>query len=170
MKSKNLNWMKYIFIIIVVILLTSCKPEMKATFPFSQATKIEVISYPVRYEWDTIRNGKKEHLGLLVENKKLVNSSGIKERKPLNGKLRVKLFEALFGHDNPECTVAACFDPRHAILFYNAKSEIIATMEICFECGGSEAAFEHNELCYEGLQPIGEIFEAAGIEYYGEGK
>jgi hypothetical protein len=163
--------MKYISFLFCIVSFIGCaQPKMEETFPFSVADKIEVISYPIRYEWDTIRNGKETHLGPLVENKKLINSSGIKERVFLNEKLRSKLFNSLFTDDDPECTVAMCFDPRHAILFYNNKSEIIATMEICFECGGSRAAFKHNELCYEGLAPIGKIFEEAGIKYFGEGE
>jgi len=145
-------------------------PKMEETFPFSEADKIEVVSYPVRYSWDTIRNSKREYLGSLVQNKKLVNPSEIKERIFLNDLFRRKLFNSLFIRKNKECEVAACFDPRHAILFYNDKSEIIANIEICFDCGGSEATFEHNELCYEGLKPIGDLFKEAGIEYFGEGK
>lgn len=34
----------------------------------------------------------------------------------------------------PESPVLMCYEPRHAVLFYNEKKEIIAVHEICFEC------------------------------------
>lgn len=150
------------------MLLSCCGPKMEDTFPFNQTKTIEVLSYPVRYEWDTIRNGKKVHLGNLVENKKLVNPSGIKERVILSDKQKLELFNTLFIRETKNCEIAMCFDPRHAILFYNDKEEIIANIEICFECGGDYGTFKYNELCIEGLEPIGKIIEDAGIKYFGE--
>lgn len=143
---------------------------MEDTYPFSKAERIELVSYPVRYNWDTIRNGKKTYLGPIVENKKLVDPSGFKERVLLNEKQKQNLFNSLFIRETKECEVAMCFDPRHAILFYNEKLEIIANIEICFECGNSYSTFKHNELCYEGLAPISNIFKEAGIKYFGEGE
>lgn len=145
-------------------------PVMEETFPFSEADRIEVISYPVRYMWDTIREGKKTYLAPLVVNKKLVDTSGFKERIFLDEKQKEDFFNAIFIRKTNGCEVASCFNPRHAILFYS-KSDIIADMEICFECGQDRGnGFKYNELCYEGLAPIGKIFKEAGIKYFGEGE
>lgn len=164
--------MKYLCLLLIGILFSFCTPKMEETFPFNQTDKIEVISYPVRYNWDTIRDGKKVYLGDLVENKRLVNPSGIKERITLNDKQKQDLFSKLFIRETKDCTVAACFDPRHAILFYNEKSEIIAYIEICFDCGYDRGSrgFKYNDICYEGMAALKPIFQEAGIKYYGDKK
>ncbi len=34
----------------------------------------------------------------------------------------------------PEATGAWCFEPHHAVVFYNVKDQPIAAMSVCFEC------------------------------------
>lgn len=142
-------------------------PKMEDTFPFSETTKIEIISYPVRYEWDTIRNGERKVMASLVENKQFQpDTLHIKDRVILNNKFTNQLFKSFFTKYEG-CTVAACFDPRHAILFYNEKREIIAYLEVCLDCGNSQSSgnFKYDDLCEITLA---ELFEQAGIKYFGE--
>lgn len=156
-------------LLLLLLTLISCSKKAEGTFPFSQTEKIEIISYPVRYEWDSIRNGKPEFLGVIVKEKRLIiNPEHIKERVILNDKQKEQLFRSLFIRNDTECSVASCFDPRHAILFYNRHTQIIAHIEICFDCGQDRGSFEYNHLCYEGLGDISKIFKDAGIKYYGE--
>lgn len=180
--------MKYIFIIFTVFLFScASKTENKAlvekkalakmekTFPFSESERVEIISYPVRYTWDTIPNaneGVTTVENIVIDKTLRIKPSGIKERFFLNNDQKVDLYKILYKKDNPECTVSTCYDPRHAILFYNDRSEIIAYIEICFDCGIDYASdgFDYNELCREGLSDVRKIFEKAGIKYYGEGQ
>ncbi|AWH86040.1 hypothetical protein HYN59_13375 [Flavobacterium album] len=143
---------------------------MEDTFPFSQTEKIEVISYPERNYWDTLRRGPRDGMGLVVENKKFVlDSSYIKERVFLDDKFKKLVFDLLFiKKRKEECTAAACFIPRHTILFYNKKMEIIADIEVCLECGTSYGSFKYNSMCSEGTEHLKEIFKQAGIKYFGD--
>ena len=161
-------WRSSFIITLLCLLMLSCKDripkevqneslKMEQNFPFSESEKIEIISFPVRYE-------------PIVFEKKLIDSIGIKERFFLNEHQKNDLFNSLFLNENEECTVAACFDPRHAILFYNDKSEIIAHIVICFDCGNTTESegLNCNRLCYEGLGSILKIFKKAGIKYFSE--
>ncbi|MCW4470132.1 hypothetical protein OGH69_14235 [Flavobacterium sp. MFBS3-15] len=172
-----MRWSKFLIIVAVTFSLFSCKkaeekaavqkevklPKMEETFPFSEAEKIELISYSGRYSWDRDR----ENFNVIVEDKKLViDTSYIKERIVINEKLEKDLFKAIY-IDDPPTESAACFDPRHSILFYNKNSEIIAYIEICFMCGNYETSknFTH------GLMNVGSfwmIFKDAGIKYFKE--
>ena len=78
--------------------------EMEQTFPFSEANKIEIISYPLRYTWDTIVVNGHTRTADVVKDKKLqVNSNGIKDRVLLNSKLRKELFSVLFLNRYKDC-------------------------------------------------------------------
>ncbi len=141
-------------------------PEMSKTFPFSEEDKVEVISYPVRYEWDTLRV-KGDYNNFLVEKRKLMSDpSHFKDRIILDNVSKKKIFEALFVDEEVDDSPSACFDPRHAILFYN-KEDIIAYMEICFHCNNARADFKHS---YYNLDELEKIFKNSGVKYFGEGK
>lgn len=52
---------------------------------------------------------------------------------------------------------AACYDPRHGILFFNQEGEIISYLELCFECS---VAYQIGYLLYEpDFNPSSEQFE-----------
>ncbi|MGV3459442.1 MAG: hypothetical protein ACO1N9_03190 [Flavobacterium sp.] len=165
-------WSRVVSLMLLISISACSKPEkpVEETYPFSKTTKIEFISYPVRYEWDTIRDGERKYLWYLVENKKLVNSSGIKERIFLNQKQRKDLLSALFTPRLQSDETMVCFDPRHAILFYNEKSEIIADIEICFDCERIRQSkeFKKSKPFNPDMADLKAVFEEAGIKYFGE--
>lgn len=141
---------------------------MVKTFPFSEASKIELISYPVRYEWDTINVNGDTRINSLVKDKKLIiNPKKVEQRIILNNELIKKLFNFLFIEECPtDHSQAACFDPRHSIIFYNKRNEVIAYSEICLGCSTSEssAGFEYNQLCIERMANLRIIFREAGMK------
>jgi len=141
---------------------------------FAAADNIEVISYALRYKWDTINGGDDDVVRTepILKNKKLnVSPAGIKDRVILNEKLRQRLFNFLFIEKCPEnYSVASCYNPRHCILFYNSKKEIFAILEVCLSCStsyGSEG-LNYNEMCIERMGILHKIFEDAGVKYFGE--
>ena len=70
---------------------------MEQTFPFSEANKIEIISYPLRYTWDTIVVNGHTRTADVVKDKKLqVNPIGIKDRVVLDSESTKKLFKFFF--------------------------------------------------------------------------
>ncbi|WP_417367128.1 hypothetical protein [Flavobacterium beibuense] len=48
-------------------------------------------------------------------------------------------------------SMTGCYEPRNAILFFNEKNEIIACIEICFECSSISAIKGKNDLIYSAL-------------------
>jgi len=169
----NFKRLKIILLTFIAVLsLTGCDKKVEDTFPFSQTEKMEVISYSERNYWDTIRNGKVERMGPIVLNKILqLDSSRIKERTFLGKEVKRTLFDILYRNTaDEECTVASCFIPRHAILFYNKKMEIIGNLEVCFTCGTWESNFEHRPICQEELNDLQKIMKKSGIKYFGEGE
>jgi hypothetical protein len=147
---------------------------METTFPFSETKKIEIISYPVRFNWDTLTNvkdGVGTRLRPLLKDKKLnVNPVGINDRIVLNEKHKRQLFNFLFIDQCPkDYIISSCFDARHCILFYDKKNEIFAHIEVCLDCSVAHSSgFEFNEICSERINDLGRIFKDAGVTYFGE--
>jgi len=145
--------------------------KMKETFPFSEAEKIEVISYSLRHTWDTIVVNGYTRTADVVKDKKLqVNPTGIKDRIVLDSKSTEKLFKFFFTESCHDGSEATCYSPRHSVLFYNEKNEIIAYIEVCLECAISmnSEGFDYNSLCIERMGDLHKIFKEAGVKYFGE--
>jgi hypothetical protein len=154
-------------IIISLFFLNGCgsdAPLKEYTYPFSKASKIEVVSYPGRMNWDDIDEE-------IVKDGVLTINDKIKERKVFTKAQTDSLFNFLF---IDECPVfnskSKCFDPRHAILFYDKKGKVIGHIEICLECGTSQQSFSFNAICDERTKQLADIFKQAGIKYFGEGE
>lgn len=47
-----------------------------------------------------------------------------------------KIFASGAAIDELLVGLSGCYIPRHAIVYYNEKNEAVASMSICFECGG----------------------------------
>lgn len=147
---------------------------MDKTYPFSETEKIEIVSYPVRFNWDTLTNVKDEgvtRLRPLLKDKKLnINPVGIKDRVVVSEKYKKQLFSFFFIEECPkDYSVASCFEPRHCILFYNKKNEIFAHIEVCLGCSVAySSGFEFNEICGERINDLDKIFKDAGVTYFGE--
>ncbi len=140
--------------------------KMEDTFPFNKAKKIEVISYQVRYEWDTISKGDGvfQVNPLVKGGKLLMPESRIKERAIFDSKGRADIFDFLIIEDCNGGSVAACFDARNAILFYDDKGKIIANVEVCLGCANAQADFDITALCFERVDKLTAIFKRAGLK------
>jgi hypothetical protein len=61
-----------------------------------------------------------------------------------------------------------CYQPRNAIIFYNKSSEIIAVIEVCFECEKMQffpKAFKVNYDCTNKFELFRKFFLQNGIKY-----
>lgn len=183
--------MKHFAIFIVSILFLSCKKEVKTDaneidpesvvseskiinkrlFPLKGYSKIELISYRGdRIIWDTIGEGEKLFYKDLVVNSKLnLDSTFINERVILN-KAQEKELLNLMVCDTcvPEEMPAACYMPRHLILFRNNKDKIIAYQEFCFGCIGFNSSKNLRDFQKFCLSDMYKQFEKAGIKFFGD--
>ena len=64
---------------------------------------------------------------------------------------------------------AACYDPRHGILFFNQGGEIISYLELCFECSvadqiGYQLYLRDFNLSSEQFEELKKLFISVGVE------
>jgi len=186
-----------LFSIILIITLFSCKEEVSNTdalndemneqkcvykkypypkdsvFPFSQADKVEIIAYDSAF--GSAFMGGRIH-GYTIErlNDSMATKSNIKDKVELNKNQTDTLFSIFldyaFGDANTGILSAACYNPRHAILFYK-EGKLIEYVEICFECGGiefvdSKSKFSkliYDNFCYDKRCYLIEFFKKCGV-------
>nr|WP_315251487.1 hypothetical protein [uncultured Flavobacterium sp.] len=190
--------MRKIIFLITILILVSCKNEKtnnqieaegipivksvskvinRRDFPIKNFSKIELVSYYNRIFWDTVRyKGEGPSYKMLVDNYKLTfDSTMVQERVILNKSQEKELLNLMISDTCiSEEMSAACYDPRHMILFRDDKNRIIGYNEFCINCIGSRSSTNLNgfqKYCYSDM---GDLFRKFGIklfvEYEDEGK
>jgi len=134
--------------------------KLTDTYPFDQADKIEIVSYPVRS--DAYSNDK-----LIVDSSFVVK--GIKDRIVLTTQQSDSLFSILFDYKTKrEGSVvpdADCYNPRHSIIFYH-RTKPIAFLEVCLECGGTRHSKDTNfgVFCDDKMCMLQKFFKSIGVK------
>lgn len=140
-------------------------PEMENTFPYSEAAKVELISFshldfrPEEYDYK------------IVDGKLAFDESIIKERISLSKRQQESLFWELTTDDCPQnYEVADCYMPEHRIIFYDKDDKVIAFLEICIQCVGSRKSenFKVARLCGIKMKELKKLFRSAGIRHFSE--
>lgn len=150
--------------IVVLFSTISCNFEQKKEINliFEKTSRIEILAFINRNEWNEmdinlnyINNGKIELKNKYLKNRISLNAQQIKKLKKSLSKCEIKNWEA------------ACYYPRHAIIFYDKNVKVFGHIEICFDCNRS--ASSNNMLsfseCALGLE---ELFKEFGITYFNE--
>ncbi|MCR6640557.1 MAG: hypothetical protein NVV82_16545 [Sporocytophaga sp.] len=142
------------------------KYSKDSVFPFNESNKIEFIAYDSTSQADffggRIIKMKEPHDSL--------SSVRIRERVKLNGGQIDTLFSILhdykINNDNTFGEAAACYNPRHAILFYK-NNKLIEILEICFECqqlGHIDKRSEFGVMCHDKWCYLIQYFMKCGIK------
>lgn len=158
-----------------------------ARFPFSKATKVEIISFnlkfrgkslpsppPFKTKADSIRFQEvQKKLRQPVEVEDLIKNPSdedIQESKTLTiteiSKLTHILYNTCSQYYLTHHMGNKCYFPRNAILFYDENDHIFAYFEVCFECSGSKSfpedksSFETCEYLYPELE---KFFKSKGL-------
>lgn len=79
-------------------------------------------------------------LELAANQKKVLNTNPLKELIQLDTTQisgLFKLFEHYRGDIHSSQVKSRCYDPRNGILFLNQKNEVLAYIEVCFQCNES---------------------------------
>ncbi len=141
-----------------VLLLVSCSQHNKQKQSVQEKTEeIEDTSNIVRYDWNppayrTVKAyllkphliGPAANLGMANEPKEFFDKIQSEEGVVLSEAQIARVFGLFTFHvgeskvDSVEDSVnglADCFDPRHAIVYYNEQEEPVAAIVACFECG-----------------------------------
>lgn len=132
--------------------------KFENTYPFSSSEYIEVISYPNRNEWNNdleiIKNGK-----IKFDQHKII------EKVKLD-KLQCKeLFEILYNYPCDETYNSACYEPRHAFIFYGKDNKAFAAIEMCFACSNSHETEGIDDLqyCEKEIESLKKFVKGVGV-------
>ncbi len=135
--------------------------QRTAKYPFSKAEEIRIISFDDSYnplKSDSLR------------------TVWIQESISLNSEQINELTNILYNFNYSKSTKTQmgsssfCYLPRHAVLFYDSKGEMMEFMEYCFECVGkrsSDEKVEMGEFCQGKYELLEVFFKKCGITKFG---
>lgn len=138
--------------------------EIDTTFPFSEADKVEVVSFS-HMDYRPEDSDYK-----IIGGKVGFDESIIKERVSLNNKQQEDLFRIINTNNCPKnYTVADCYMPEHRITFYK-DGKVIAFLEVCIQCVGKRVSDGFNvvPLCGDKMKELKTFFGSAGIKHFSE--
>lgn len=144
---------------------------------FSRASTVQVMSYKDRTHQTPLIEGERptetapSEPVLTVVGELRITENTIKEKLRLNNVQRDSLFRLLNADMCETNGTGICYDPRHAIIFFDSKDQPFGYIEICFACTNYETS-ENLELdfCYEKSEAIKSLFQSFGIEYFPVGE
>ena len=178
--STSVEDFKYIvmkcFFLLLFLTIFSCKStqeKIQVDNVFLEADKVEVWSYQNRENWhreiDVEREGMKQLE--IVKGQLNIDKNFIKERIVLTVK-QIKDLESVL-YDDKVCeyvSIAACYQPRHLIVFYDSEEKVLNALEICLSCIRIEPInnFNYPDLCEQKMDKLEKLFKSFGINYYNE--
>jgi hypothetical protein len=141
---------------------------------FNSATSVKILSYTNRmYEkplidGEEIAQAPKDtvffHVGKLA-----ILESTIKETLVLNREQTDSLLTLLKTDMCKFDGTAICYDPAHAIVFFNGSGQPFGYIELCFSCTNYETSGDFDmDFCYEKSEALKDLFQSFGIKYFGE--
>jgi len=136
--------------------------ERRKFFPYNEASRITIVSFP----------NEEDSIGFyqlpLIDG--TIDSTKIKEHVILTEPQIDSLTHILhnFGYKGriANLTGRGCYNPRNAILFYDAQNHLIAWIELCFECGChrlSSEKIDMGDLCRDKYWHLQKLFYQCGI-------
>ncbi len=144
------------------------------TFPFSTAERVELISFPNRYGWDTVAHAEGTYINDVLidpEGRVTVPKARVKDRVTLTTHQGQQLFDLLCNNPCPadEVMAAACYDPRHLITFHDKDGKAFAYIEICLECFQAHYSegIPVQDFCPEKIRALNHLFRQLGVSYFG---
>jgi hypothetical protein len=141
---------------------------------FNTASSVRIFSYVNRMYRTPVLEGeepapeKKDTVYFRVKNLPIVESS-IKERFTLTIEQKDSLFSLLKTNTcKSDDVVVGCYDPAHAILFFDANNQPFEYIEICFSCSNYRTSGNFQlDFCYEKSEALKNLFHSFGIRYFG---
>ncbi|MCH2231402.1 MAG: hypothetical protein MK105_13780 [Crocinitomicaceae bacterium] len=119
--------------------INSVKNDAKVLF--NNVSKIELIElkpycsikkYPSRF-FGIPRKYESCYESSIIREESQLDTTHIGKRIELKSTLYDSLFNILYDSELSTSS-AACYNPRHGIIFYDINSSVIGYLEICFEC------------------------------------
>jgi len=157
------------------LLLPSCNEkarEDKAEHAFQTRNtnsfdkdKVELYSYQNRDEW------KRDSIipELVVDSQVAIPKEYFRERILLNGAQEKELDSILRKTACKDGSIRACiYEPRNAIVCYNAFGKVRGYIELCFHCNQWHLSGNQNgiDMCVDKLHALMPFMASAGIKYF----
>lgn len=162
------NILKIICFLFIILISDSCnlKHKREINSIFDKVNRIEILAYVDRNKWNQEDNLDYLKLNFIQNGRLEINKKYLKNRIYLN-KEQIEILKNKLIKCNTENWAAACYDPRHALLFYDQKDKIFGHIEMCFDCNGSRSSenLKNFSECALGLE---KTFKEFGITYFGE--
>lgn len=156
--------MKKIFFLIFLFCVFGCENNVpKGSLKLDNVEKIKLLSYPSRIFWENNNNYQIKNIDSVIKSNNIIDdiSLGEKDKK----KIIALLEDEYFFKSN-----AACYDPRHLVLFCDSNDRILGYYEMCLECGGWDSSENLDYLpafCIEKGEVFKRIFEEIGLKNTG---
>ncbi len=130
------------------------KKGIQETRPFNQEDSVVLVSF-----------GSSGRAPLVLEDGALKHPVFL-NKVNLNDQQKADLFEILFHYrqkdSNKFPAIRDCYEPRHAIIFYEEKQPI-AFYEICFECENRRISEYMGDWCEGKLGMLEKFFQKSGF-------
>lgn len=145
--QKKLLFGILLIVIIIVFYKIFFSSTVKNTFPFSKADNVELVFY---------KEAQEEGANL-----KKFSQVPIKKKVKLNDAEKQELFEILYKEECSFNSAAACYLPRHALVFTN-QNDTIGIIEVCLECLTMKVTegIEWKEMCDEKVTKLDKLFKS----------
>jgi hypothetical protein len=134
---------------------------------FSNVSKIEIFAYLDRNKWDKSDNPDYRNPDYIKNNKIEIKDKYLRNRIVLSNS-QIKELQAGFKKGYYDYS-AACYDPRHAIIFYDKNDVIIGNIEICFECNNVSSSKNLYSIGRSASNQM-DLFKKFGITYFEDTK
>ncbi len=172
-----------IWILIVFLSLVACNNNtdeinnvkdatIETVFPFSKAHTIEIYSYEGSFEsvssfsdYFSKNFGKLKQVNILND-----TNLHVKDRISLNAAQKNQLFEILYKENCGDDLVGNCFNPNHAIVYYDESGRAFAYTEISLDCMNAVSSKDVGtyKFCDAKIQKITSFFKSIGVNYFGD--
>ena len=160
--------LKLVVFLLTIYIIDSCslKHKEEVNSIFDKVNRIEILAYVDRNQWNQEDNPDYLKFNFIQNGKLKISKKYLKNRISLN-KEQIEILKSKLRKCDRENWAAACYDPRHAILFYDENDKIFGHIEMCFDCNGSRSSenLKNFSECALGLE---ETFKKFGITYFGE--
>ena len=157
-----------LLIIIILIGKYQYDQNQKVDDFFSKVDRVEIVSYPSRTNWDESDRLKTSELYSIIE-KSSFKEKYIKDRILLSEEQKKKLIDVFKDINLKIATQAACYEPRHLIVFFDKNNKVYGYLELCIECGTYDSSKNMEGILNFSMEKGAEfetLFKEFGIKHF----
>jgi hypothetical protein len=144
---------------------------------FSRAQSVQILSYADRTYHKSVIDSEKQKSLLAVDTSTIrvgklpIRTRDIIDNLTITKAQRDSLFNLLHSDMCLPGRGSICYNPRHAILFYDSNNKPFGYIEFCFECTQYQTGPEFElDFCYEKVEALEKMFKNFGVTFFERGE